>query len=66
MFACVYAHCTPGPLQADTICILERGLQVTSTYEEAAVRELQGAHLNSPSVLVQQEMMFQSVAEGPF
>lgn len=55
------AHCKLIPYVYWT-----RGLQVTSKYEEAAVRELQGAHLNSPSVLVQQEMMFQSVEEGPF
>lgn len=38
-----------------------RGLWVTSKHEGVAVKELQGAYLNSPSVLVQQEMMFQSV-----
>lgn len=33
---------------------------------KAAVKKLQGANLNSPSVLVLQEMMFQSVEERSF
>lgn len=55
------AHCKLIPYVYST-----RGLWVTSKYERAIVRELQGAHLNSPSVLVQKEMMFQSVEERSF
>lgn len=41
-----------------------RGLWVTSKYEVAAVGEVwRGAHLNSPSVRVHQELMFQSWEE---
>lgn len=64
--------CACMPLAPSACCKLipyvywTRGLWVTSKYEGAAVRELQGAHLNSPSVLVQQEMMFQSVEERSF
>lgn len=39
------AHCKLIPYVYWT-----RGLRVTSKYERAVVRELQGAHLNSPSV----------------
>lgn len=55
------AHCKLIPYVYGT-----RGLWVTSKYERAVVRALQGAHLNSPSVLGQQEMMFQSVEERSF
>lgn len=64
--------CSCMPLAPSAYCKLipyvywTRGLWVTSEYEGTAVRELQGAHLNSPSVLVQQEMMFQSVEERSF
>lgn len=64
--------CAFMPLAASARCKLipyvywTRGLRVTCKYEGAVVRELQGAHLNSPSVLVQQEMMFQSVEERSF
>ena len=44
------------------------GEGVPSKYGGAAVRELEvgGAHLNSPSVPILQEMMFQSVEEKAF
>lgn len=63
MFVCTHLC----PLNPRSCCKLipyvycARGLWVTSKYERPVVRELLGAHLNSPSVLVQQEMMFQSV-----
>lgn len=67
----VYVH-SFSPLAPLPYCKLipyvecTRGLPITSKYNRATVWELQGAHLNSSSVLVQQGTMFQSAEEKSF